>query len=266
VLGAGSAQWARSFDLLLFLLCALVAVSLQVGVNFANDYSDGVRGTDKHRVGPPRLTGSGLVEPQRVKRMAFAFFALALVAGFAVVLLSQLWFLLIVGALSVLAAWLYTGGSRPYGYQGLGEVVVFLFFGIIATTGTAWVMVGQIPFETWFTGSAAGFFAAAVLLVNNLRDREQDAVAGKRTLAVMLGDRGTRILLVFLLVAPYAIVAMLSFIFLWAPFTYLMGVLTAWIVVVVVLAKTPRELIQALSLMSLNAVGFALILAGAIAL
>lgn len=265
VLGAGSAQWAGAFDVVLFLLCVVVAVALQIGVNYANDYSDGIRGTDAMRVGPARLTGSGRVEPAKVKRAAFVSFGVAILAGLALVLVSQLWLFLAIGALAVVAAWFYTGGRRPYGYQGLGEVVVFVFFGLVATMGTAWVMVGSIPAETWLTGSAAGFFASAVLLVNNIRDLEQDAQVGKKTLAVRLGDRPSRILLVVVLLVPYVILGILSLVFIWAPVVFVTGIMTVVIIVSVLTARTPKELITALGLMSLNTVVYALGLSAAIA-
>ena len=265
VLGAGSAQWAGDFDWPLFVLCLGVAVALQVGVNYANDYSDGIRGTDDNRVGPPRLTGSGRVAPGAVKRAAFVSFSVAMGAGVLVVVLSQVWVLLLVGALAVVAAWFYTGGKKPYGYQGMGELVVFVFFGWVATVGTAWVMVGYIPFETWLTGAGAGFFASSVLLVNNIRDRETDALAGKKTLAVRLGNTASRVLLGVMLVMPYVIVAMLSLLFVWAPLVFITGILTVVIIVIVASARTAKELITALGLMSINAVAYALGLAGAIA-
>jgi 1,4-dihydroxy-2-naphthoate polyprenyltransferase len=265
VLGAGSAQWAGDFDWLLFVLCLGVAVALQVGVNYANDYSDGIRGTDDNRVGPPRLTGSGRVAPGVVKRAAFVSFSVAMGAGVILVVLSQVWVLILVGALAVVAAWFYTGGKKPYGYQGMGEVVVFVFFGWVATVGTAWVMVGYIPFETWLTGAGAGFFASSVLLVNNIRDRETDALAGKKTLAVRLGNTASRVLLGVMLVMPYVIVAMLSLLFVWAPLVFVTGILTVVIIVIVASARTATELITALGLMSINAVVYALGLAGAIA-
>lgn len=265
ILGAGSAHWAGEFDVVLFVLCLGVAIALQVGVNYANDYSDGIRGTDSNRVGPARLTGSGRVAPGLVKRAAFVSFSVSMVLGLALAVVSQVWLLLIPGALAVVAAWFYTGGRRPYGYQGLGEVVVFVFFGWVATVGTAWAMVGSIPFETWLTGAGAGFFASAVLLVNNIRDRESDAEASKKTLAVRLGDRASRVLLVLLLLMPYVVVAMLSFVFLWAPLVLITGVLTLVVCVIVLTGRTSRELVTALGLISLNAVLYALGLAGAIA-
>ena len=265
VLGAASAQWAGAFDAVLFLLCVVVALALQVGVNYANDYSDGIRGTDAKRVGPARLTGSGRVEPAKVQRAAFISFGVAVVAGLSLVVVSQLWIFLAIGALALVAAWFYTGGRSPYGYQGLGEIVVFVFFGLVATMGTAWVMVGSIPTETWLTGSAAGFFASAVLLVNNIRDREQDAQVGKNTLAVRLGDRPSRILLAVLLLLPYGILGILSLVFIWAPVVFVTAIVTLVIIVIVMTARTPKELITALGLMSLNAVVYALGLGAAIA-
>lgn len=265
ILGAGSAQWAGRFDGWLFALCLGVAVALQVGVNYANDYSDGIRGTDSNRVGPARLTGSGRVPPGLVKRAAFVSFGVAMVLGLVVVVVSQVWVLVAVGALAVVAAWFYTGGQKPYGYHGFGEVVVFVFFGWVATIGTAWVMVGNIPAETWLTGAGAGFFASAVLLVNNLRDREHDAAAGKRTLAVVLGDRVTRGVLVVMLLMPYGIVGVLSLIFAWAPLVAVTGILTVVIIVIVLAARRASELVTALGLMSMNAVVYALGLAAAIA-
>lgn len=265
VLGGASAQWAGAFDAVLFLLCVAVALALQVGVNYANDYSDGIRGTDATRVGPARLTGSGRVEPRKVQRAAFVSFGVAVVAGLSLVVVSQLWIFLAIGALALLAAWFYTGGRSPYGYQGLGEIVVFVFFGLVATMGTAWVMVGSIPTETWLTGSAAGFFASAVLLVNNIRDREQDAQVGKNTLAVRLGDRPSRILLAVLLLLPYGILGIVSLVFIWAPVVFVTGIVTLIIIAIVMSAQTPKELITALGLMSLNAVAYALGLGAAIA-
>lgn len=266
LLGTGSAVLAGAFDALLFVLALLVAVSLQVGVNYANDYSDGVRGTDDVRVGPARLTGSGAVDAHLVKRAAFISFGVALGAGALVIVLSGLWWYSLVGAFAVVAAWLYTGGPKPYGYAGLGEVVVFVFFGLVATTGTAAIMIGEIPAESWLTGSAAGFFAAAVLLVNNIRDIEQDTQAGKTTLAVRVGRKPAVGILIAFLFMPYLILAALSLVFFFAPVVFITSVLTGVIIVIVVAAKTPRELITALGLMTMNALLYAMGLALAIAL
>jgi len=266
ILGTASAVLAGAFDALLFSLALLVALSLQVGVNYANDYSDGVRGTDDVRVGPARLTGSGAVDAHLVKRAAFIAFGVALGAGGIIILLSGLWWFAVIGAFAVLAAWLYTGGPKPYGYAGLGEVVVFVFFGLVATTGTAAIMMGEIPAEAWLTGSAAGFFAAAVLLVNNIRDIEQDTQAGKTTLAVRLGRKPAIALLIVFLVMPYLILAALSLLFFFAPVVFITSVLTGVIIVIVVAATTPKELITALGLMTMNALLYAMGLALAIAL
>ena len=266
LLGTGSAVLAGAFDALLFVLALLVAVALQIGVNYANDYSDGVRGTDDVRVGPARLTGSGAVDAHLVKRAAFISFGVALGAGALVIVLTGLWWFALVGGLAVVAAWLYTGGPKPYGYAGLGEVVVFVFFGLVATTGTAAIMIGEIPAESWLTGSAAGFFAAAVLLVNNIRDIEQDTQAGKNTLAARVGRKPAVGILIAFLFMPYLILAALSLVFFFAPVVFITSVLTGVIIVIVVVAKTPRELITALGLMTMNALLYAMGLALAIAL
>ncbi len=182
----GRADWPRA------VLAAVVALALQVAVNFANDYSDGVRGTDADRVGPMRLVGSGAAGASAVKAAAFTGFGLAGLAGLALVVLTGQWWLLAVGVACILAGWYYTGGRRPYGYSGLGEVFVFVFFGLVATVGTTFVQTLSAPAPAWFGGVVTGALASAILVANNLRDRAGDAVAGKRTLAVRLGDRGTR--------------------------------------------------------------------------
>ncbi len=182
----GGAVWDRA------LLALVVALALQVGVNYANDYSDGIRGTDAERVGPVRLVGQGLAAPSAVKRAALLSFALAAVAGLALVALSGLWWLLLVGAAAIVAAWTYTGGPRPYGYAGLGEVFVFVFFGLVAVGGTAAVQVGFVSVLAWVCGIGVGALSCAILVVNNLRDIPGDTIAGKRTLAVRIGDPATR--------------------------------------------------------------------------
>ena len=190
-------------------LALVVSLALQVGVNYANDYSDGIRGTDEVRVGPVRLVASGLASPSAVKRAAFAAFGVAAVAGL-VLTVATTWWLVLVGVASVLAGWFYTGGSRPYGYLGLGEVFVFVFFGLVATVGTTFVVIEGLPARAWWLGSAAGFLACALLVVNNLRDIPTDTVAGKRTLAVRLGDRRTRAFYVSLLVGAFALVVVVA--------------------------------------------------------
>ena len=198
LVGSGVAAYHDGFAPLNATLALLVALALQVGVNFANDYSDGIRGTDEVRVGPLRLVGSGAASPKAVKAAAFGCFAAAGIAGLALVVLTQAWWLLVVGAACIVAAWFYTGGSRPYGYAGWGEVFVFVFFGLVATVGTTYVQVGSAPEAAWWGGVLCGALAAAILVANNLRDRVGDAASGKRTLAVRLGDRWTRWLYVAL--------------------------------------------------------------------
>ena len=265
VLGSASASLYRSFDLTLALLAFIVALGLQIGVNYSNDYSDGVRGTDKNRVGPPRLTGSGAANPRAVLAVAAVFFALATIAGLAIVVLTAQWWLVAVGALALLGAWFYTGGKRPYGYRGLGELAVFIFFGLVATMGTAYIQIGFAPWETWLTGSAAGFFAVAVLMENNLRDIEQDTQAGKRTLAVVIGDRATRVLTVVALALPYVLLGILSMFFFFAPYVYITLLLAVPTAFIVMTARTPKELVVTLQLSSVNALVFAVGLALAIA-
>lgn len=167
-------------------LCLVVALALQIGTNYANDYSDGVRGTDEVRVGPFRLTASRLVAATAVRNVAWSFFALAGVAGVALALRSSLW-LIVIGASAVLAGWLYTGGPKPYGYLGLGEVFVFIYFGLVATVGTAYVQHEAIPERAWWLAVAVGAMACALLEANNLRDVAGDRASGKMTLAARLG-------------------------------------------------------------------------------
>jgi 1,4-dihydroxy-2-naphthoate octaprenyltransferase len=179
------------------LLALVVALALQVGVNYANDYSDGIRGTDADRVGPMRLVGSGAAAPAAVKQAAFVAFGVAAVAGL-VLALTSAWWLLLVGALCVAAAWFYTGGRVPYGYNALGEVMVFVFFGLVAVVGTTYVQTGTAPLAAWFAAAGVGALACAILVANNLRDIPTDREVGKRTLAVVLGDEQTRFLFAFL--------------------------------------------------------------------
>jgi len=179
-------------------LALLVSLALQVGVNYANDYSDGIRGTDHGRVGPLRLVGSGVATPRSVKYAAFASFGFAGVVGL-VLAATTAWWLVAVGVVCVVAAWYYTGGSKPYGYLGLGEVMVFVFFGLVAVLGTTYVQTETWPLAAWYAAVGVGALACAILVANNLRDIPTDTVAGKRTLAVVLGDPRTRVLYVLLL-------------------------------------------------------------------
>jgi 1,4-dihydroxy-2-naphthoate octaprenyltransferase len=170
------------------LLAAIVALALQIGTNYANDYSDGIRGTDAERVGPIRLVGQSLASPRSVRAAALASFALGGAAGLVLCALSS-WWLLVPGLAAVAAGWLYTGGPRPYGYLGLGELFVFVFFGLFATVGSAFVQHGQLNALAWITAVAVGLLATALLEANNLRDIDGDQLSGKRTLAVRLGRR-----------------------------------------------------------------------------
>jgi 1,4-dihydroxy-2-naphthoate octaprenyltransferase len=186
-------------------LALVVALALQIGVNYANDYSDGIRGTDEERVGPVRLVGQHLAEPSTVKGAAFVCFAIAAVGGLALVLLTHAWWLLLVGLAAIIAAWFYTGGSHPYGYAGLGELFVFIFFGLVAVAGTTYVQTLALTPLSLFAGVACGSLSVAILLANNLRDIPTDRIAGKHTLAVRLGDRGTRIAYSLAIAAPFLI-------------------------------------------------------------
>lgn len=184
-----------------------VSLLLQIGVNYANDYSDGVKGTDDVRVGPIRLVASGIAGPSSVKRAALLAFGGAGVIGFGLAAATT-WWLLVVGAASIVAAWGYTGGPKPYGYLGLGELFVFVFFGLVATVGTAYVAVESVPPITWLAATGVGFLACALLVVNNLRDIPTDREVGKRTLAVRLGDRPSRVLYVVLVVGAFVAAAL----------------------------------------------------------
>lgn len=192
--GVGIAIGAGAFNAVRSALALIVAVALQIGVNYSNDYSDGIRGTDRVRVGPVRLVGQGLARPGAVRRTAFTFFGIALMAGTLLVLLTAQWWLFAVGAASIGAAWFYTGGSRPYGYAGLGELFVFIFFGLVPVMGTAYVQTLQLSATSLWAGVGVGALACSILIANNLRDIPGDTEHGKRTLAVRLGDPATRAL------------------------------------------------------------------------
>ncbi len=260
-IGAGAADSVQAFDLTLSLLALAVALFLQIGVNYANDYSDGIRGTDNYRVGPLRLTGSKSVKPEAVKFAAFAFFGLAALSGLAIVLLTGMYWLIAVGAAAIVAAWFYTGGKSPYGYAGLGELAVFVFFGLVATIGTTYIQVGFIEFNSVLGAIAAGMFASAVLMVNNIRDIETDKLASKKTLAVILGKKAATFLFLMMIWLPFVI---LAFFVLLYPATML-GFLTLLLVipatVIVLTAKTAKELILVLKLTSFAALAYALSLA-----
>ncbi|MET0296376.1 MAG: 1,4-dihydroxy-2-naphthoate polyprenyltransferase [Microbacterium sp.] len=257
LIGTGAAMLvADEFHWVIALFCLIVSVSLQIGVNYANDYSDGIRGTDDHRVGPARLTASRKAKPRTVLIVAFAFFAIAALAGLAITIRTQQWWLLAVGAVCIVAAWLYTGGKRPYGYYGLGEVFVFVFFGLVATLGTTWVQALALPQEAWFGAVAAGLLACAVLLANNLRDIDQDREAGKRTLTVLIGRTATRVLFTLFVLAPFGIAAFLALFYpiAWLSLLALLAALPA--ILIVWTYRLPRELVVALALTSLTSVAY----------
>lgn len=191
-------------------LALFVSLALQIGCNYANDYSDGVRGTDDGRVGPMRLVGSGVAPPRTVKLAAFGCFGAAAVAGLVLVVVSS-WWLLLVGVAAIAAAWFYTGGSTPYGYRALGEVSVFVFFGLVAVVGTAYVQTGHVTWLAIASCVPIGLLIVALLVVNNLRDIPTDTASGKRTLGVVLGEPRTRAMYVACLLIPFAIVVALAF-------------------------------------------------------
>ncbi len=210
IVGTGTAAGIDRFDPSIAGLALAVSMLLIVGVNFANDYSDGIRGTDARRVGPQRLVGSGVARPGAVRNAAFVCFGLAAVAGLGVVVLSGQWWMVAVGALCIGAAWFYTGGRRPYGYSGLGELAVFVFFGLTAVLGTLYVQAGTVTGTGIGAAVAVGSFSSAILVANNLRDIPTDQATGKRTLAVLLGDRDTRTLYVTLVLIPFLITTLIA--------------------------------------------------------
>jgi len=261
VAGTGAAAALGESDLGLALLALVVAVSLQIGVNYANDYSDGIRGTDASRVGPVRLVGQHKAAPDNVKLMAFSFFGFAALVGLALVALSNAWLMIPLGALAILAAWKYTGGDNPYGYRGLGEVYVFVFFGLMATLGTLYTQAGQVTTAGVLAAVGVGAIASAILVANNLRDIPTDRATGKMTLAVRLGDRGTRVLYAALattaalavvgtaLIHPAALVALLSLALAWTP------------VRLVLSGASGRELVRVLSATGLFEIAYGVLLA-----
>jgi len=258
VIGTGAAQLVdRELHWVIALACLAAAVLLQIGVNFTNDYSDGIRGTDDHRVGPARLTASGRVRPRIVLIIGLSFFALAALVGLAIIIRTGQWWMLAVGAACLAAAWFYTGGKRPYGYFGLGEVFVFVFFGLVATLGTTWVQAFHLPHEAWLGAVAAGLFACAVLLANNLRDIDQDRQVGKRTLTVLIGRRATKVVYTLFMVVPFLISAFIALLY---PIAWLsMMALLAGIPAIIIVwsYRQSRELVVALGLTSLTALAYA---------
>jgi 1,4-dihydroxy-2-naphthoate octaprenyltransferase len=226
------------------LLALTVSLSLQIGVNYANDYSDGIRGTDDDRVGPLRITASGLAAPRSVRNAAFISFGVAAIAGLLLALMSS-WWLIAVGALAIAAAWGYTGGKNPYGYLGLGELFVFIFFGLVATMGSYYVQVEELTLDSFLIAVSMGTLSCSILVVNNIRDRALDALAGKKTLAVRIGDRPARygflILILLAFVTPLALGRW------WILLTFLVAPFAAIVVRGVLAGATGRDLIPLLT-------------------
>ena len=260
--GTGVAASAGAANAVRAILALLVAVALQVGANYANDYSDGVRGTDTTRVGPVRLVGQELASAERVRIAALAAFGLAAVFGLVLVALTAQWWLLLVGAASIAAGWWYTGGSRPYGYRGLGEVFVFVFFGVVPVVGTAYVQMTAWSGTALVASLGVGAIACAILVANNLRDIPTDQAHGKITLAVRLGAPRTRALFVGLVVVPYVVVMVLATAYglsgaWWALLSLPLAVRVGFVVLDGV---TGRDLVPVLSLTGLLGGAYGLLL------
>lgn len=202
LVGTSAAAVLEEAHLGLAVLALVTALGLQVASNYANDYADGVRGTDVDRVGPTRLTASGLARPSHVREAALWATLVGIAAGAALCVLSGQWWLLAVGAVAVGAAWTYTASANPYGYRGLGEIAVFVFFGPIAVLGTTFTQAGRIEWWVIAASSGVGLYAVALLMVNNIRDRAGDAAAGKNTLVVQLGERPSRMVFAFVVMGP----------------------------------------------------------------
>ena len=235
----GAISWGRAA------LALMVAVGLQIGVNYSNDYSDGVRGTDTDREGPVRLTASGLASPGAVRLAALLAFAVAAVAGLVLAVLVSLW-LLLVGVAAIAAAVLYTGGPRPYGYIGLGEVMVLIFFGVVATTGSAFVQLERVPAAAWWGSLVVGLLACAILLANNVRDLAGDRLAGKLTLAVRLGDHLARRIYVGCVAGAFAAIVPIALDAPWALIALLATPLAIVTVRRLLAAATPGALVRVL--------------------
>ncbi|OLZ56191.1 1,4-dihydroxy-2-naphthoate polyprenyltransferase [Amycolatopsis keratiniphila] len=266
VAGVGAAIALDGFSWPRSILALLVSLSLIVGVNYANDYSDGIRGTDENRVGPLRLVGSGVAKPKAVLTAALVALGLAGVLGLVLVAISGLWWLLAMGAVCILGAWFYTGGKKPYGYYGFGEIAVFVFFGLAGVLGTVYVQAGQLSWAALGCAVAVGSFSTGVLTANNLRDIPTDIESGKRTLATRLGDGGTRRLYLTLVAVPYVVSVLLAFVTPWA----LLGLVTAPLLLKSVKAvgggAQGRALIPALRDTGFAMLGWAVLSAVALAL
>ncbi|RMI13124.1 1,4-dihydroxy-2-naphthoate polyprenyltransferase [Cellulomonas triticagri] len=266
LVGTGAAAQVDAAHLGHALLALGVALALQVGVNYANDYSDGVRGTDTERVGPLRITAAGLARPGAVKAAAFAAFGVAGLLGLALVALTGQWWLLAVGALCVVAAWYYTGGKRPYGYLGLGEVGVFVFFGLVATLGTTYTQAGRLTWPAWVGAVAVGLIACAILMVNNLRDVPTDALVGKRTLAVRIGERRARVTYAAMVVLPVVLGLACAFANPWALLVMLLALPAGILAFTVLVGARGIALVPVLAGTGMYELGFGVLLGLGLAL
>jgi 1,4-dihydroxy-2-naphthoate octaprenyltransferase len=258
LVGCGLAAAEHAFSWWRGLLALVVSLALQVGVNYANDYSDGIRGTDHDRVGPFRLVGSGAAPARQVRAAAFACFGLAAAAGLTLAVVT-VWWLILVGAACILAAWFYTGGPRPYGYAGLGEVFVFVFFGLVAVLGTEYVMSERISLTGTALAIGIGLLACAVLVANNLRDVGSDAAAGKRTLAVLLGAPLTRRVYALMVAGAFLAVAVVGLRHPWCLLGLAAGALAVQPVRSVLAGATGRELIAVLVATARTEFGYAVL-------
>lgn len=203
LVGSSIAYSEKSFNLLIAFLALTVSISIQIAVNYANDYSDGIKGTDNKRVGPIRLVGQNLASAKSVRNASFIFFFIAAVAGLVITISTKQWWFLLLGFSAIISAWTYTGGPKPYGYAGFGEVFVFIYFGLVAVLGTIYAQTLSLKPYFYIYAISIGCFAAAILVANNLRDREKDHQSNKMTLAVKLGDTKTRYLFVILMLLPF---------------------------------------------------------------
>lgn len=203
LVGSSIAYSEKSFNLLIAFLALTVSISIQIAVNYANDYSDGIKGTDNKRVGPIRLVGQNLASAKSVRNASFIFFFIAAVAGLVITISTKQWWFLLLGFSAIISAWTYTGGPKPYGYAGFGEVFVFIYFGLVAVLGTIYAQTLFLKPYFYIYAISIGCFAAAILVANNLRDREKDQQSNKMTLAVKLGDTKTRYLFVILMLLPF---------------------------------------------------------------
>lgn len=260
LVGTGAAAQVDAADVPRALLAAGVALALQVGVNYANDYSDGVRGTDVDRVGPMRLTASGTAPARQVRSAAFAAFGVAALLGVALVALSGAWWLLAVGALAVVAAWTYTGGRRPYGYLGLGEVGVFVFFGLVAVLGTTFTQADRVTWPAVVGAVAVGLLACALLMANNLRDVPTDVLVGKRTLAVRLGEHRARRVYAVMVVLPVLLGLACAVVAPWSLLVLLLLAPAIVLAVVVLLGARGIALVPVLGGTGLLELGFGVLL------